>query len=492
MGSKENSITLPAMLLLVEGIFFRSLARVTWRHLLASVGIFVLAGAAIYLLTNGNLIGSIFNYDHRSFTLWQRLLTESRIVVLYLSLLFFPAPWRLSLDHDIVVSTSLVDPPTTLLSILFLSGLTVWGFWKHKSLPIPAFAVLFFLLNHTIESTIFPLELIFEHRNYLPSLFLFFPVAIMLVDAYHRDSLRTTPIAQYVVTGGTGLVLCILAFATFTRNAAWQTEQSLWEDSLAKAPGQSRPYINLAHTYQKLGRNDEAFDLCRQSLTKDSPTPAKDRMRAYNNMGNITMDRDAFAEATVYYRQALEAFSNEPSRYFLHKALVASGQSEEAEKELATLIENHPNDNELMTSMALVLAKQQNYPRAIATLRTVLNTAKNNSYEQSSALLCLGSLLSRQDDYQGAEKRFREALSITEPLLPLLCVISNHLRQGNQAAAAAQLRELQKHFSPENLISPVLSANRQNLLFAVEPSELATFIRNNPVSSVLPDNSKTL
>ncbi len=307
LGSKENAITLPAVLLLVEGIFFRSFHRIKKQHVLLGVGLLFVCGIAAYLLTNGNPLGSIINYEHRSFTLWQRVLTESRIMVFYLSLLFFPAPFRLSLDHDVILSTSLFQPSTTFFSIVFLFVLTIWALWKHKTWPITSFAILFFLLNHVIESSVFPLELIFEHRNYLPSLFLFLPISVFLVDAYNGERLQTTPLLRYTVAGTVLLTLCALAVATYTRNNVWRTEQSLWEDGVAKAPGQSRPYINLAVTYQKLGRNDEAFELSRQSLSKNSPTPAKDRMRAYNNMGNIAAGKGNFSEAVGYYQQALQA-----------------------------------------------------------------------------------------------------------------------------------------------------------------------------------------
>lgn len=480
LGSKENSITLPAVLLLVEGIFFRSLARVTGRHLLAGAGLLIVTSLAVYLLTNGNPIGSIMDYDHRSFTLGQRLLTESRIMVFYLSLLFFPAPWRLSLDHDIVLSTSLLQPPTTALAIVFLAGLTAWAVWQHKSRPVAAFAVLFFLLNHTIESTVFPLELIFEHRNYLPSLFLFLPLAVYIVDFYNSDRLQSTPVGRAIVAGFVVVLLCTLGAATYSRNAAWQTEQSLWADSLAKAPGQSRPYINLAHTYQKMGRDAEAFELCRQSLTKDSPTPSKDRMRAYNNMGNISMDRGQYAEAIGYYRNALQSHDTPQSHYFLHKALLADGQAVQAENELKALMRNHPEDSELMTSMALVLAAKQEFQKAVALLQTALAKTEAQSYQRATAQICLGSIFSRQGLFNEANAQFREALAYSEPRPPLLCVIGSHLRQGNKKAALAQLAELRKHFAEADLVRLLQTSTRQNILFPVEPKDLVAFIRSSP------------
>ena len=481
LGSKENGIILPAILLLVEWIFFRSLRRPLRQQVLLGASLLCLAGAAVYLLTNGNPLGSISGYEQRSFTLEQRLLTESRILVFYLSQLFYPAPWRLSLDHDISLSSSLLQPPTTLVSVLLLTTLLLWALRHHKSSPLAAFAILFFLLNHVIESTIFPLELIFEHRNYLPSLFLFLPVATLIVDALNNKRLQALPIARQALVGAVLLVLCSLMLATFVRNNVWRTEQSLWEDSLAKAPGQSRPYINLAHTYQKTGRNDEAFELCRQSLTKDSPTPSKDRMRAYNNMGNIAMDRGQYTEAIGYYRNALQAHEMPHSHYFLHKAFLADGQAEEAGNVLKALMRDHPEDIELMTSKALVLAAKQQLPGAAVMLQKALAKAPEQSYLRATAQICLGSVFSRQGLYSEADAQFREALAYSEPRIPILCVIGSHLRQGNREAALDQLAELRKHFAGEDLVRLLQTSTRQNILFPVEPKDLVAFIHSSPV-----------
>lgn len=484
IGSKENSITLPLILLLIELILFRKLLKFTRWNLLIGGGLLGIAGVAVYLIIGGDITGSLSGYTHRSFSLEQRLLTEGRIVVFYLSLLFYPAPWRLSLVHDFPLSNSFIQPPTTALAIIFLGLLTLWALWKNKSWPITAFAVLFFLVNHLIESTIFPLELIFEHRNYLPSLFLFLPLTVTLVDVHQSHRLQAIPLVRHAIVGMALLLTSFLAAATFTRNAVWQSEQTLWEDSLAKGPGQSRPYINLAFTYQQLGRNDEAFELCRQSLTKISPTPAKDRMLAYNSMGNITMDSGLFFDAIDYYRKAIEAQPNEPSHYFLHKALLAVDQPSEALKELAPLITSHPKDNELAISLALVMAKQQLHPQAIATLRSIVDSSPHNSFERSSAILCLGSLLSMQGNYQDALKHYKDALSITDPLLPLLCVIGNHLVQDNRDAALAQLKELQMHYSSNMILRRILTSRRQNILFPVETNVLANFVLQHSTPSI--------
>ncbi len=113
----------------------------------------------------------------------ERLLTEARIVVWYLSLLLWPAPSRMSLEHDVVVSTSLLNPPTTLGAIVFLA-LLGWLILRYrKKFPLISYGGMWFLLNLLIESTIVPLELVFEHRLYLPSVGFTLVAVCALVDA---------------------------------------------------------------------------------------------------------------------------------------------------------------------------------------------------------------------------------------------------------------------------------------------------------------------
>ncbi|QTA81906.1 Uncharacterized protein dnl_42630 [Desulfonema limicola] len=176
LGSKENTVILPMALLLAEIVFFQDTAKPeTRKRLLIITG----AGAVLILIIGGLFLGRnplsvIGSYEHRTFTLFQRIMTQPRILLLYLSQIFYPVPGRLSIEHDIAVSTSLFQPWTTIpaiLTIIFLIGAAVILI---KERPVVSFAIFFFFLNHVIESSVIALELVFEHRNYLPSMFLFF------------------------------------------------------------------------------------------------------------------------------------------------------------------------------------------------------------------------------------------------------------------------------------------------------------------------------
>ncbi len=100
-------------------------------------------------------------------------------------------------------------------------------------------AIIFFYLNHLIESTILPLELLFEHRNYLPSLFLFLPVAQFISVCIEKT--KNTILIKSTVILFVALLLSSFAFGTFTRNKDWRTPETLWLDAASKAPQSQRP-----------------------------------------------------------------------------------------------------------------------------------------------------------------------------------------------------------------------------------------------------------
>jgi len=120
LGSKENAVLLPISLILVEFIFFRDLSRPLTRWVFFAIiagGVIFIGVVGALLFINGNPLG-VLNYSHRPFTLPERLLTEPRIVFFYLSQIFYPVATRLSIEHDISVSTSIIDPWSTAFCII--------------------------------------------------------------------------------------------------------------------------------------------------------------------------------------------------------------------------------------------------------------------------------------------------------------------------------------------------------------------------------------
>ena len=108
-----------------------------------------------------------------------------------MTLIAFPLPSRLNLDYDFPLSKSLVDPPTTLLSILVIAGLLIYSVWIARKRPVLSYFILWYFGNLVIESSVFPLELVYEHRLYLPAvgpIVLFSLLIVGLIERLRKRS----------------------------------------------------------------------------------------------------------------------------------------------------------------------------------------------------------------------------------------------------------------------------------------------------------------
>jgi hypothetical protein len=102
------------------------------------------------------------------------------------TLLLYPHPSRLNLDYDFPISKTIFDPATTLISILIIAGLVGYSIWKAKKKPVLSFFILWYFGNLAIESSIFPLEMVYEHRLYLPAVGPFVLFSLMAIRGIEK------------------------------------------------------------------------------------------------------------------------------------------------------------------------------------------------------------------------------------------------------------------------------------------------------------------
>ena len=293
LGSKEIAATLPFFILLYEWYFFQGLSR-SW---LKRYWIWVVVISIVFVLVAVIYLGGhpwdriLAGYAGRDFTPLQRVLTEFRVVVFYLSLLLWPHPSRLNLEHDFALSYSLFDPVTTVLSLGVLAGLLVLGVALAPRQRVLSFCLLWFLANLVIESSVIGLELVFEHRLYLPSMFMIL-AAVMLFSRYVRH--------RWLQAALLGLVVLVSAWGTFERNRVWQDEVTLYSDCVKKSPNKARAHDGLGVALFKQGREAEAIDRFNESLRLD-PGFAP----AHNNLGVALIRQERFSEALYHFQEAL-------------------------------------------------------------------------------------------------------------------------------------------------------------------------------------------
>ena len=155
-------------------------------------------------------------YSSRPFTLSERVLTEARILWFYIFQMFVPnVSWLTFYHDDFIISKGLFSPSVTVFAVLGHVLLLSAAIYFLKSARLISFGILWFYGGHLLESTVFPLELIFEHRNYLPMLGIY--VAVLSLPFYTTSADKD--LRLYLT-----LVLCLIcgaAFATAVRATDW-------------------------------------------------------------------------------------------------------------------------------------------------------------------------------------------------------------------------------------------------------------------------------
>ena len=256
--SKESGALMPLLMLLIELVFyrFRSSNPVSRRFLQLLFGVSVgLPALALLGLIATHPAWLPNSYTGRSFTLTERLLTEPRILWFYLSQILSPNLKQLGLFHDdIAISRDLLTPISTLPAILGICALLVGAWIARNKLPILTFGILFFFAGHALESTIFPLEITFEHRNYLPMYGILFAALFYLI--YPLRYLDTLRLRQAV----TLIFIAVLAFDTWTRSNAWATPFDQAKDEVEHHPNSARDNGNIARNYANITTADPALN----------------------------------------------------------------------------------------------------------------------------------------------------------------------------------------------------------------------------------------
>ncbi len=235
--AKEIAALYPLLVLVLEWTLLRGLGAPRRWLLVGLAAVLPVALGIAYLFTHLGML----NFGGRAFTLEERVLTEARVLWLYLRMLFSPDLGLLGLFHDdIRTSIGLTSPWTTLPAVLGWLVLLPAAILGARRWPLAAFAVLFYLAGHALESTVFPLELVFEHRNYLPSfgpLFALGAGALLLAArARHGRWLKL------------GLVVYLGLFAAVTHLRAWDwsTEDRLILSEAERHPESVRASFALA------------------------------------------------------------------------------------------------------------------------------------------------------------------------------------------------------------------------------------------------------
>ena len=188
MGSKEWAVTLPAMLLLYDYFFIaggelKKLASRWMAHMLLMLPWALIAYIYVTFIAGSTSAGFSIS-GQKGITPWTYLLTSFNVMWTYIRLLFLPI--NQNLDYDYPVAKTLLEFPTLLSFLGHMAVVAVaWWLYKKKGLIIVPFGIAWFYITLSPTQSFVPiLDVIFEHRMYLPSIGIFLAFLIAWEDLF--------------------------------------------------------------------------------------------------------------------------------------------------------------------------------------------------------------------------------------------------------------------------------------------------------------------
>lgn len=247
--SKANGFLAPMLVGLCHAWFLRPAAGTLGRRQMDIAALLLLALPSLlivtYVIYTGWALWPLHELQGRDWTLPERLLTQPRVLWHYVGQLLLPRSGGGGVYVEgFPTSHGWFDPPATLPALIALAGATTAAFTLRTRLPRLSFAWLFFLVAHLLESSTIPLEMYFEHRNYLPAAFLGWP----LVHALVRPGVSAKARGGLLTAIAAGLL-----FLTWQRAVLWGDADLLAEVSALQEPDSARSQVFAAQQEVKRG-----------------------------------------------------------------------------------------------------------------------------------------------------------------------------------------------------------------------------------------------
>ncbi|MDP3041487.1 MAG: tetratricopeptide repeat protein [Candidatus Omnitrophota bacterium] len=297
MFTKEMTITLPFMVLFYESCFLKTKEKLNWKYLVPFLATLLIIPLTMFLTKSVDFVGMRRVLKAPSnISSWQYLLTQLRVMVTYLRLLFIPI--NQNLDYYYPIAKNLIKLPI-LASLIFLVSILIIAMRIFSKYRLISFSIFWFFLTLLPESSVIPIyDVIFEHRLYLPMVGFSFFLASFIYYLFENKSSKSMVILLLII-------ISCYAILTYRRNFIWKDELTLWNDVVHKSPKKARPYFNRGNAYIDQGSIQQAISDFNKAI-EINPSYVK----AYNNRGNVYADQSNFTQAISDYTKSIELNSN--------------------------------------------------------------------------------------------------------------------------------------------------------------------------------------
>ncbi len=381
--TKQNTVTLPLTIILIEIIFFPK----TQQQLLkiAGIGGVLLMGAAILLTFSiGKNPFSLeamqaLTRETTEISRVSYLATQMTVLWWYVRLFFLPN--SLHIDYDYPIATGFLDV-WVLFALIAHLAVFAGAFLARKRYPLLCFGIVFYYVAHAVESSIIPIsDVVFEHRTYLPNL------GLIILCSWFALSYLPLEMGEKATFVIILMLLLLLSGATWWRNQLWRDPIALWKNNVQHAPHKERAWVILGKHLLQANRPNEGLKALEQSaierpqangqisksytvealinmvvalrmlkeykralelveqVTQGTSLRPFDHAKFEVNKGNILYELKHYAEAEQSYRHALQLYpANLSGQLNLATLLVVTERYAEAATLYEGILKIEPNN----------------------------------------------------------------------------------------------------------------------------------------------------
>jgi protein O-mannosyl-transferase len=300
MLTKENTFTIPFLLLIIELMFFLKDGKTSWKKRLLFLFIIFLTtpiAPGILLFLKG-YSQSDPNVAFKASTSMDRMTyfyTELNVIILYIKLLFVPDRQNFDYSNDFPKSEHIWQNYSYVsFSVLLILGIiALLNVRKNKLL---SFGIIWFFIGLSVESSFLSIkDVYFEHRLYFPLVgFIMSLVGISFIEfkKYRRLYLFKKPFLFFMILSITMIIS--YSILTLKRNYIYSDNIRLWTDVIKKAPNSDRGHATLGTQYlDKVGDpNKNKYEL--DMAEKEFNTAI--RLNKFNSTAHCNLSRVYFLE----------------------------------------------------------------------------------------------------------------------------------------------------------------------------------------------------
>ncbi len=325
MFTKENTITIPFMLLFIEILFFLKDGKTSWKKRLLFLFVLFLT---VPIIPGTNLFlhgysqsdpGVSFKASTSMDRMWY-FYTSLNVIILYIKLLFIPNYQNFDYSNDYPISHNIWEHGSyiSLIILVLIFLVAVKNFKRNKLITL---GIVWFFMGLAVESSFISIkDVYFEHRVYYP--LAGFVIALMGIvfaefKSKDRKMLVKKPLLYFTVLSA--IVIITNSALTLRRNYIYSDTVRLWSDVVKKAPMSDRGHSSLGASYLDYYDSDD-------ESTKKYLKRAEEELKIaiqqypYNDTAHCNLSKTYYLEGEydLAIKEAEETNKISPSVYAFH------------------------------------------------------------------------------------------------------------------------------------------------------------------------------